>query len=162
MTGYSVACLSGDGIGPEVMAQASRAVSQAARLHGFSVEEAYPPFGADAWMRVGHPFPASSRAAVLEADAVLTATLERGLQATLEGELDLRARILRVRLRGASLTLVAPLDPDDWPWALEQALAFRPREPWQARARHRRVELDGGGRGGRRRRRARVRAPLSP
>ncbi len=123
MTAYSVACLSGDGIGPEVMAQASRAVSAAARLHGFSVEEDHLPFGADAWMRVGHPFPATSRAAALEADAILTATIDRKLLEVLEGELDVRARALRVRLRGASVTLVAPLDPDDWPWALERALA---------------------------------------
>ena len=36
---YTVACLSGDGIGPELMAEASRALAEAGRLHGFRVEE---------------------------------------------------------------------------------------------------------------------------
>ena len=36
MTTYSIACLAGDGIGPEVMAQASRGMRAAARLHGFA------------------------------------------------------------------------------------------------------------------------------
>ncbi len=123
MTTYSVACLSGDGIGPEVMAQASRAMTAAARLHRFGVDEDHLPFGADARMRVGHPFPATSRAAALDADAILTATIDRKLLETLEDELDLRATVLRVRLRAAGVTLVAPLDPDDWPWTLERALA---------------------------------------
>ena len=123
MTTYGVACLSGDGIGPEVMAQASRAVAATARLHGFGVHEDHLPFGADAWMRVGHPFPATSRAAALESDAILAATIDRKLLATLEGELDLRASVLRVRLGGVGTTFVAPHDPDDWPWALERALA---------------------------------------
>ena len=39
MTAYSIACLAGDGIGPEVMAQASRGLRAAARLHGLVLEE---------------------------------------------------------------------------------------------------------------------------
>ena len=58
MTAYSIACLAGDGIGPEVMAQASRGMRAAARLHGFELDEEHVPFGADATMRVGQPFPA--------------------------------------------------------------------------------------------------------
>ena len=34
---YTVACLSGDGIGPELMAEASRALAEAGRLHGFGL-----------------------------------------------------------------------------------------------------------------------------
>ena len=33
---YTVACLGGDGIGPELMAEASRALAEAGRLHGFA------------------------------------------------------------------------------------------------------------------------------
>ena len=61
MTAYSVACLAGDGIGPEVMAQASRGLRAAGRLHGFELDEQHVPFGADATMRVGHPFPLATR-----------------------------------------------------------------------------------------------------
>ena len=61
MTAYSIAFLAGDGIGPEVMAQASRGMRAAARLHGFELQEEHVPFGADATMRVGKPFPLASR-----------------------------------------------------------------------------------------------------
>ena len=36
---YTVACLSGDGIGPEVMAEASRALAYVSRMHGFGIAE---------------------------------------------------------------------------------------------------------------------------
>ena len=45
---YVVACLAGNGIGPEVMAEASRALAQVSRLHGFLVEEVHPPFAGEA------------------------------------------------------------------------------------------------------------------
>ena len=35
---YTVACLAGDGIGPELMAEASRAIAAVSRLYGFAVE----------------------------------------------------------------------------------------------------------------------------
>jgi hypothetical protein len=56
VTPYSIACLAGDGIGPEVMAQASRGLRAAARMHGLELEEEHVPFGADATMRFGQPF----------------------------------------------------------------------------------------------------------
>ena len=51
MKSYSVACLSGDGIGPELMAEASRAVAEAGRLHGFRVDEVHAPFAGEAVSR---------------------------------------------------------------------------------------------------------------
>ena len=99
MTAYSVACLAGDGIGPEVMAQASRGMRAAGRLHGFALDEQHVPFGADATMRVGHPFPLATRNTALAADAILAATVDQTLLQELERELDLRAAVMRVRLR---------------------------------------------------------------
>jgi 3-isopropylmalate dehydrogenase len=119
---YAVACLAGNGIGPELMAQASRALAAAGRLHRFSVEEEHVPFGADARMRAGHPFPLTSRSAALSADAILAATVDRTLLATLEGELDVRAAIVRVRRQSHAVTLVAPLEPSAREWTLERAL----------------------------------------
>jgi len=52
---YKIACLAGDGIGPELMAEASRAVEAVSRLHGFAVDEVHVPFGGDAVRRFGHP-----------------------------------------------------------------------------------------------------------
>ena len=60
---YTVACLSGDGIGPELMAGASRALAEAGRLHGFGIDELHPPFAGEAVAQLGHPLPASTRAA---------------------------------------------------------------------------------------------------
>lgn len=123
MTAYSVACLAGDGIGPEVMAQASRGMSAAARLHGFVLDEDHVPFGADATMRVGHPFPLTSRNAALAADTILAGTVDQTLLHALEGELDLRAAVARVGLPGTALTVVSPLRPDAWEWTLDRAMA---------------------------------------
>jgi 3-isopropylmalate dehydrogenase len=121
VTTYSIACLAGDGIGPEVMAQASRGLREASRLHGFRVDERHVPFGADATMRFGNPFPLASRDAALAADAVLAATVEPSLLRTLESELDLRVVVMRVRRRSAAITFVAPLGTDSWDWALDRA-----------------------------------------
>jgi 3-isopropylmalate dehydrogenase len=123
VTAYSVACLAGDGIGPEVMAQASRGLRAAGRLHGFALDEQHVPFGADATMRVGHPFPLATRNTALAADAILAATVDQTLLQELEGELDLRAAVMRVRLQGASVTFVAPVGSDAWEWTLERAIA---------------------------------------
>jgi isocitrate/isopropylmalate dehydrogenase len=105
------------------MAQASRGLRAASRLHGFTLEEKHVPFGADATMRVGHPFPLSSRGAALAADAILAGPVDQGLLRTLESELDVRASVLRVRLHGPATTFVAPLHDDAWGWTLERALA---------------------------------------
>jgi 3-isopropylmalate dehydrogenase len=124
-TSYTVACLARHGIGPEVMGEASRAVDAASRLHGFFVDEHHVPFGADALMRFGHPFPLSSRRAVLAADSVLVASEGGEALETLEEELDLRASIVRVRFdERAELSLVAPLRDDAWAWTLERAFSL--------------------------------------
>jgi 3-isopropylmalate dehydrogenase len=123
VTTYSIACLAGDGIGPEVMAQASRGMREAARLHGFALDEQHVPFGADATMRFGNPFPLGSRDAALSSDAILAATVDQTLLQALESELDLRADVMRVRRPGAAITIVAPLGSDAWEWTLDRAIA---------------------------------------
>ena len=70
---YTVVCLARHGIGPEVMAEASRALTAVSLQHGFHVDERHVPFGADALTRFGRTFPLSSRSALLGADAVLVA-----------------------------------------------------------------------------------------
>ena len=60
---YVAACLAGDGIGPEVMAEASRALAEVSALHGFRVDEVHPPFAGEAVTRAGHPLPPSTRQA---------------------------------------------------------------------------------------------------
>lgn len=122
---YTVACLARHGIGPEVMAAASRAVDAASAMHGFSIDEHHVAFGADALMQFGHPFPLSSRRAVLAADAVLVASEGGDALAAIEDELDLRASVTRVLFGGRSeLTAFAPAGPDAWEWTLERAASL--------------------------------------
>jgi 3-isopropylmalate dehydrogenase len=97
MKRYTVACLSGDGIGPELMAEASRALAEAGRLHGFRVDEVHAPFAGEAVTRHGHPLPAATRAACRRADAVLVALTKEPALEGVKAELDLTWRIQRVR-----------------------------------------------------------------
>lgn len=119
---YSVVFLAGHGIGPEVTAEASRAVEAASRLHGFAVDGQHVPFGADAFMRFGHPYPLSTRRAVLAADAVLVGPGGEPVD-PLEAELDVRASVSRIRYDDRDLSVFAPVDEDSWPWTLARAVA---------------------------------------
>ena len=124
MTGkrYTLACIAGHGVGPELVAAASRAVAAASRLHGFEVEQEFVPFGMDALMCFGHPYPNASRRAVLAADAVLVAPGADGPLDAIEAELDLRASITRVRYEGSyELSVVAPLADETLRWTIHRA-----------------------------------------
>lgn len=123
-TTYAVACLSGHGIGPEMMAEASRALVQVSRLHGFRVDQSYPPFGAEAVTQSGHALPPATREATLAAQAVLVAAEDAPALAGVESELDLHSRIDRVvyGLR-RSVTLLSPLADVDPTLTFERAFA---------------------------------------
>ena len=119
---YTVACLSGDGIGPELMAQACNALAEVSRMHGFRVEDVHVPIGSEAVARHGQPVPASTRAAYLGADALLVATAGEPVLAEVQQELDLRAAITRVRLGAKTdLRVIYPLADDLTEWTIEKA-----------------------------------------
>ena len=92
---YRVACLSGSGIGPEVMAEATRVLQEVARLHGFVVEDAHVPFGAEAQTSLGHPLPAQTRATYRGADAILAASRRTPALEGVRAELELVAELRR-------------------------------------------------------------------
>ena len=119
---YVVACLCGHGVGPEVMAQASRALARVSRLHGFQVDEIHPPFGAGAFTQSGHALPTETRQATLAAQAILVAAGNEPALAGVESEPDLHARVDRVVFapRGA-ITVLSPLGEASAEWALAQA-----------------------------------------
>lgn len=119
---YKIACLAGDGIGPELMAEASRAVEAVSRLHGFAVDEVHVPFGGDAVRRFGHPLPPATREACREADAVLIAATREPALEGVKAELDLTWRVTRVRLsREGDVALVSPVAEDAEQLAIERA-----------------------------------------
>jgi 3-isopropylmalate dehydrogenase len=121
---YTVACLSGDGIGPEMMAEASRALADVSHLHGFQIDEVHAPSGGDAVRRFGHPLPATTRSAYRDADAVLVATIREPALEGVKAELDLTWRITRVCLARGELALVSPLADDAVDLAVERAFAL--------------------------------------
>ena len=61
MTVKTVACLAGDGVGPELMAAATRALDSVTRLHAFELDDVHLPFAGEAVTRSGHPLPAETR-----------------------------------------------------------------------------------------------------
>ena len=131
---HTVACLAGDGVGPELMAEATRMLCSVGRMHRFTVEDVHVPFGSEALTRSGHPLPPVTRAAVLGADAVLVAALGEPALGGVESELDLRARVTAVVSRRAAFTLVSPLDEESEQWAVERAFALARRSRGQLAA----------------------------
>lgn len=135
---YTIACLSGDGIGPELMAEASRALAEAGRLHGFGIDEVHAPFAGEAVSRHGHPLPASTRAACRNSDAVLVALTKEPALEGVKAELDLTWRVQRVRLPNGDVAIVSPLDDQLEPFVVRHAFDL-------ARARRARVTAVGEG-----------------
>jgi 3-isopropylmalate dehydrogenase len=125
---YAVAFLAGDGIGPEVTAQASRSLAAVSRLHNVRLEELHVPFGAEARVRSGLLLPISTRTAYLAADAVLAAAAGAPALASLAADLDLRAQLTHVRsANGADVALLRPLASDTVEWTVERAFALARR-----------------------------------
>jgi isocitrate/isopropylmalate dehydrogenase len=118
---YTVACLSGDGIGPELMAEASRALVEAGRLHGFRIDELHAPFAGEAVSRHGHPLPTVTRTACRQSDAVLVALTREPALEGVKAELDLTWRIQRVRLPDGDIAIVSPLDEQVEPFVVRRA-----------------------------------------
>jgi 3-isopropylmalate dehydrogenase len=71
VTQYTIAVLGGDGIGPEVTAEAERVLHAAAARFGLRLAMPHFPIGATAVTSAGSPLPDETRAAVVQADAVL-------------------------------------------------------------------------------------------
>src|SRR2546430_7174798 len=67
----TVACLAGDGVGPELMAAVSRALNRVAKLHAVELDDVHLPFAGEAVTRSGHPLPAATRRGYRDADPIL-------------------------------------------------------------------------------------------
>ena len=121
----TVACLTGSGTAPELMAEAMYALDAVARVHGFTFDQVHAPFGGVALARLGQPVPPSTRDAVLGSDAVLVAGAEEPALADVMAELDLRARVTRVRFgEHDDVTFVTSVSEESEEWAVERAFAI--------------------------------------
>lgn len=121
---YTVACLSEDGIGPEVMAEASRTLARVSHLHGFAIEGQHGSVRRRRRPPLRPSLPASTRVACRKADAVFVATTTEPALDGVKAELDLTWRMTRVRLNGSRLTVVSPLAEDADELAIERAFGL--------------------------------------
>lgn len=71
MRKYNVAVIAGDGIGPEVTAEARKVADAAARRFGFAIEWADFPFGAEYYLAHGETLPKTALAELAGFDALL-------------------------------------------------------------------------------------------
>src|SRR5690606_1255283 len=71
MSKYKVALLDGDGIGPEIMAEAVKVLKLVEERNEVEFELIHTPFGASAYFECGDPFPEQTKKVCDEADAIL-------------------------------------------------------------------------------------------
>ncbi len=118
----TIACLTGSGTAPELMAEAMYALDAVARVHGFAFDQVHAPFGGVALARFGQAVPPSTRDAVLGADAVLVAGAEEPALDDVMAELDLRARVTRVRFgQHDDVAFVTSVGDDAAEWTVRRA-----------------------------------------
>jgi len=117
-----VAVLPGDGIGPEIVAQAVR-VLRALEAHGLSLDLSEAPVGGTAYDLAGDPLPAATLALARDADAILFGSVGGWQWDRLPREKRPEQAILGLR---KSLGLFANLRPATIHAGLEAASTLRP------------------------------------
>jgi 3-isopropylmalate dehydrogenase len=106
VTRYTIAVLPGDGIGPEVTAEAVRVLRAVADLHGFSLELSEHAIGAAGVVETGDSLPPATASAVTQADAVLLGAVGHPALAAAEGRRRPETGLLALRkLLGAYANL---------------------------------------------------------
>jgi 3-isopropylmalate dehydrogenase len=123
MKHFSLAILPGDGIGPEVTAEAVKVLRAAADLFGYRVETGEYAVGAAGVAESGDALPERTRAAVVEADAVLLGAVGHPDLAAAEGRRRPEAGLLALR---KLLGVYANLRPVIVPPSLVHASPLRP------------------------------------
>ncbi|MCF7935373.1 MAG: isocitrate/isopropylmalate dehydrogenase family protein [Synergistales bacterium] len=68
---YNIACIPGDGIGEEVIAQTTRVLEAATSAEGASLEWREYPFGGAHYLKTGEVFPDSAQEEIKDCDALL-------------------------------------------------------------------------------------------
>ena len=151
----TVACLAGDGVGPELMAAATRALDGVAKLHGWALDDVHLPFAGEGVTRSGHPLPAETRAGYRSADAILVTSSSEPALEGVKADLQLAWRVAGIHLGpGRDLVVAAPVG--DWASgiAVERAftcaiarrgrvLAVGETTDWQAAIQRGRARFDG-------------------
>jgi 3-isopropylmalate dehydrogenase len=118
-----ITVLAGDGIGPEVIAEALRVLEASARRnrHDFALE--YLPFGGAAIDQTGEPLPAATLKSCLAADAVLLGAIGGPKWSSPQAKVRPEAGLLKLR---AELGVYANLRPVTVHPALRGASSLKP------------------------------------
>ncbi|MGH8908812.1 MAG: 3-isopropylmalate dehydrogenase [Egibacteraceae bacterium] len=122
MNSYDIAVIAGDGVGPEVIAQARKALGAVADGFGFKVTTTDYDLGGQRWLRTGEALPDGVLEELRGHDAILLGAvgtpevppgvLERGLLLKLRFSFDQYVNLRPVRLFEGVPTPVAGLTPD--------------------------------------------------
>jgi len=94
---YNIATIHGDGIGPDVVREAARALSVVARLSGFELEFVEAPMGGAAYDSSGSPLPESSLETCRASHAILLGAVGGPRWDSLPGHLRPEAGLLGLR-----------------------------------------------------------------
>ena len=122
MTGYRIGVIGGDGVGPEVVAEARKAVDAASGRFGVAVDYHDYDLGGRRYLATGEVLPASVQEELAAMDAVLLGAvgtpdvppgvLERGLLLKLRFDFDQYVNLRPVKLYGGVPSPIAGLSPD--------------------------------------------------
>src|SRR5262249_28579166 len=125
---HRIAVIAGDGIGPEVIAEALKVLDAVAPRHGLRYEKTVYPFSTDRWLatggeRGGETLPDSAFAEIQQMDAVLLGAIgdprapvglvEHGIIMRLRVGLDLFVNLRPVKLYDARLCPLKDKEPKD-------------------------------------------------
>jgi 3-isopropylmalate dehydrogenase len=105
---YTVAFLAGDGVGPELTAEASRALASVSRSHGFAVDDLHLPFGGEALVRFGNRLPLATQRDLARADAVLVAAPGEPAFQVVKNAIDPVVSVTRVAHGDSSTLVIGP------------------------------------------------------
>jgi 3-isopropylmalate dehydrogenase len=115
--------LPGDGIGPEIVAEATKLLNALRRDHGLDMELEEAPVGGAGYDAAGHPLPEATLKLAREADAVLLGAVGGPKYDTLDWELRPERGLLGLR---SELNLFANLRPAILYPQLASASALKP------------------------------------
>lgn len=99
MTSKTIALLDGDGIGPEIMAEAVKILKVVSKRNNIDFDLLHSPFGATAYFSDGDSFPAATKNLCDNADAILKGPIGLGFEESKKIPIDMQPE------RGALLPL---------------------------------------------------------
>ena len=112
MTSYKIALLDGDGIGPEIMAEAVKILQLVASRNAIDFELMHAPFGASAYFSHGHSFPDETKALCDQADAILLGAIGLSHEESKKIPVDMqpeRGALLPLRRRYNTFANIRPV-----------------------------------------------------